>query len=399
MAHARRPGLDTATLAAAVALAAVALASPAQGQSAIALNLGLSTVRYDRFLPSGAAFVSPSVRFELGDAVMGARGTYLVFESGNHSLQGTVAAAALGPRLGRFRLQAAGSAGASSYEEFSRFGHLLGDLRLHYQAGRSGAWLGFGAGRALFGAARSPIRRWTTGAWLRHEMATLALSATVNDVGDTSYTDLEGVARGTLWNLELDGMLGARVWSQGGGRGIYGEGSLALPLREGVALVVSGGRYPTNPTRGSISGRYLTLGVRLVGVTSRRPAARVAVRRALAELGSVSHLPPSSSAGTNATDGAGAGPRLAVGDAVRGTRAIRIQAGAAERVELMGDFTDWRPVALVRVAADAWEIRLPLSPGAHRLNVRVDGGPWVAPLGTREERDEFGSVVGIVVVW
>jgi hypothetical protein len=64
----------------------------------------------------------------------------------------------------------------------------------------------------------------------------------------------------------------------------------------------------------------------------------------------------------------------------------------------MGDFTDWQPVALTHTGAGAWEIRLPLTPGVHRVNVRVDGGAWSVPAGARREESEFGGVVGVVVV-
>jgi hypothetical protein len=56
-------------------------------------------------------------------------------------------------------------------------------------------------------------------------------------------------------------------------------------------------------------------------------------------------------------------------------------------------------VSLRRVTADEWEIVLPVQRGAHRVNVRVDGGPWIVPRGSRVERDEYGGEVGVVVVW
>jgi hypothetical protein len=64
----------------------------------------------------------------------------------------------------------------------------------------------------------------------------------------------------------------------------------------------------------------------------------------------------------------------------------------------MGDFTDWEPVSLAPVGKGVWEVRLPVAPGVHRVNVRIDGGAWLVPAGTRLERTEFGSAVGIVVV-
>jgi 1,4-alpha-glucan branching enzyme len=90
-------------------------------------------------------------------------------------------------------------------------------------------------------------------------------------------------------------------------------------------------------------------------------------------------------------------PRLEVqGGGERKT--LRIRAPAAKSVELMGDITDWAPVRLHLVEPGLWETELELPPGVHRVNIRVDGGPWVAPGGTRVERTEFGGSVGILVV-
>lgn len=66
-------------------------------------------------------------------------------------------------------------------------------------------------------------------------------------------------------------------------------------------------------------------------------------------------------------------------------------------VEVRGDFSDWEPVALAR-SGSAWALRLELPPGTYRLNVRVDGGPWVAPPGLPRLADEFGGAVGLLVI-
>ena len=78
--------------------------------------------------------------------------------------------------------------------------------------------------------------------------------------------------------------------------------------------------------------------------------------------------------------------------------ALRVHVRGVQSVELMGDFTDWQSVALTRIGADIWEIRLTVAPGVHRLNIRIDGGPWLVPQGTRLEETEFGGAVGIVVI-
>ena len=55
-------------------------------------------------------------------------------------------------------------------------------------------------------------------------------------------------------------------------------------------------------------------------------------------------------------------------------------------------------MALERVAEGVWEVVLRVASGMHRLNVRVDGGRWLAPAGTTHAADEFGGQVGMVAV-
>jgi hypothetical protein len=82
----------------------------------------------------------------------------------------------------------------------------------------------------------------------------------------------------------------------------------------------------------------------------------------------------------------------------RSARVVRVRAPASERVEIMADFTDWLPVSLVRTPEGFWEITLPVIRGSHRLNVRLDGGDWVVPTNVARVTDEFGGVVGLVLV-
>ena len=49
-------------------------------------------------------------------------------------------------------------------------------------------------------------------------------------------------------------------------------------------------------------------------------------------------------------------------------------------------------------AATSGSSSLPLSPGMHQINVRVDGGPWIAPPGVPTMRDGFNGEVGLVVI-
>jgi hypothetical protein len=229
---------------------------------------------------------------------------------------------------------------------------------------------------------------WSSGAGLRRRLGLLAvgLDLSATRVGDTSFADMIGVARWLSGRLEAAGFLGVRGLSQGGGRGVYAEATVLYALARGLTLYAGGGRYPSDPLRGSIAGRYVSAGLRFAAGGGGAPR----------------HRPPSLQLATMGarpeTAGHLAGATLVVVAGTDSVRLVRVVSAEAQRVELMGDFTDWEPVALVRIGADTWEIRLPVSPGVHRLNVRIDGGPWLVPAGTRLEHTEFGGAVGVVVI-
>jgi hypothetical protein len=50
------------------------------------------------------------------------------------------------------------------------------------------------------------------------------------------------------------------------------------------------------------------------------------------------------------------------------------------------------------VSRDVWEIVIGMTPGVHRIAMRVDGGPWKPVPGLPTTRDEFGGEVALVVV-
>jgi hypothetical protein len=90
-----------------------------------------------------------------------------------------------------------------------------------------------------------------------------------------------------------------------------------------------------------------------------------------------------------------------------GRVALEVHAPGAGLVEVMGDFTGWSPRPLLRVAPrrpglralDApWQIELQPGSGAHRVSLRIDGGAWLPPPGLPTALDEFGGVVGLLVV-
>jgi len=215
---------------------------------------------------------------------------------------------------------------------------------------------------------------------------TLAASATRSFVGDTAYSDVGTTIHASRGRLEVDGALAARLLSRGAGHGVYGEASTTFRLGEHTALLVSGGRYPTDPVSGSVAGRYLSAGLRLRTSLPRPRAIRDPT------------LPSRSPASGDGGGSADVTVRLEVKPAPDGAVRLVVYAPAAATVEFAGDFTDWQPVALQPTGAGAWESVQHIPGGVHRVNVRINGGRWTAPAGTTRTTDEFGGEVGIVAV-
>jgi hypothetical protein len=84
--------------------------------------------------------------------------------------------------------------------------------------------------------------------------------------------------------------------------------------------------------------------------------------------------------------------------AAPGMHKIVIRVGGVETVDVMGDFSDWAPLTLVRRGRDLWELSIPMSPGMHQINIRVDRGAWVAPPNLPTVKDGFNGEVGLLVV-
>jgi hypothetical protein len=168
---------------------------------------------------------------------------------------------------------------------------------------------------------------------------------------------------------------------------VYGEGTATFTLGHRTAVVLSAGRYATDVVTGSIAGRYASLALRLGAIGIRRPAVRA--RPAI----------PHSGNGSNGST-MRADARLEIeasrDDAVR----LTLYAPGAVAVEISGDFTDWRPVLLNRNPAreDAWEGTFRIPRGIHRINVRRDGGPWMAPAGTTRSADDYDGEVGVFLL-
>lgn len=81
-----------------------------------------------------------------------------------------------------------------------------------------------------------------------------------------------------------------------------------------------------------------------------------------------------------------------------GRYALEVRAPGARAVEIMGDMTGWEAFGLAHLGGSRWRAELDMTPGVHRLNLRLDDGPWRAPLGVATAPDGFNGEVGIIVV-
>ncbi|MGD8727660.1 MAG: hypothetical protein PVH40_08445, partial [Gemmatimonadales bacterium] len=235
------------------------LAAQARGT----LDLGGSWVDYEGFLSSGAAFVTPSFRYDSPNASLGASGSLVVFESGNAILQGLAAGGWRTPPSGLVRGELSGSAGVNKYAEFPSYGHFLGRGRVHVAGRAVGGWIGGATGKSFFDQASATPYELELGGWATYRR--LALGATISRTwfADTAYLDAAASARWKDRHLQVSGSLGFRVWSQGLGDGAYGELHATVPLWGRLVGVASGGRYPSDPVRGVIAANYVSVGLRV----------------------------------------------------------------------------------------------------------------------------------------
>ncbi len=372
-----RPG------AAAAWLLSLSLASPLDAQTVATLEVGPSVVEYDGFLVSGAAIASPSLRYDTPSLSLGTQGTWLVFESGRDILQWTAAAAWITAPRGAWRAEFSGSIGISSYDT-SGFGHVLGRTRLHYQGDRSGGWVGAATGQS-FGEFDATPFEVALGLWTVQDRLSLAASITGATVEGDGYLDLVGAARWSTATVQFDAQAGLRPASLGTSGEVYGDLAALARVNDRISVALSGGTYPSDPLRGVLGAKYITAGLRvqLFGAPApQSPIISGALARAALALAESEH-----------------GTQARLGFTQAGTRVtLRIEARGTGLVELMGDFTDWQPVALTQTGTGIWEITLDITPGVHRLNLRMDNGTWLVPAGTRLEETEFGGAVGVVLV-
>lgn len=191
------------------------------------------------------------------------------------------------------------------------------------------------------------------------------------------FSDLEGAFAWEVGPLELNAQTGyrfgdsydvtpdSRRWS---------SARATVWLNERIAFIGGGGRQPALPLRGLPARNFGMAGLEI----AYSPVSKNALPTGLPHAPLVKKFEMQAGAGD--------------------MHKLIIRVGGVETVDVMGDFSDWSPLTLVRRGRDLWELNVPLSPGMHHINVRVDGGVWTAPPGIPTMHDAFSGDVGLIVV-
>ncbi len=191
------------------------------------------------------------------------------------------------------------------------------------------------------------------------------------------FSDLEATLRWEVGAIELSAAMGHRFgdsYDVTPDSRRWTSANATIWLNERVAIIGGGGRQPALPLRGLPARTFWMTGLQLAYAPVSKTAVPVALPHTV--------LVKSFEMKPGAT----------------GMQKLVIHVGGVETVDVMGDFSDWSPLTLVRRGRDLWELALPLSAGVHQINVRVDGGQWVPPPGMPVTRDGYNGEVGLLVV-
>ncbi len=373
------------------ALLVVLLAERAQAQMQAGLSVSGGSATDVRGITSRAVTVAPSVTFApdpRGLIVLGANGTR--FDNSQWAAGATLAGAARSTAGKHVALSMAANAGATrtSYE----FSYATVDVAPQLELS-AGALSGFVAVRGS-AATTATVRETQSapgpfGGTPLSSRATTSSSRTAGGLsfgGSARITGSDGttlvagvreehtrvdtlglVDRGVSLSamngrLTLGGSFGIR--SENGARGGFGNGSLSIAVNQAAAIELNAGSYPTNHLIGTPAGRYVNLGLSL-------RTGRLMPRLPSAE---------------------GAPSPLA------GFTRLTIRAPAASRVEIAGDFTNWKAIAAKRASNGVWFADLRIPPGQYRYAFRVDGSAWQVPEGATVVDDDLGGKSAVLVV-
>ncbi|MEX2178252.1 MAG: glycogen-binding domain-containing protein [Gemmatimonadaceae bacterium] len=404
--------------AAAAVAATLALLFPGQRARAqnasemeVRLEAGAATNSPPGTVPFRALALTPSIRYATNRFTVRARGAAWHDNNQWHLGDASASAQVFAPL--RYGVRAELSAGASHlFHDYAlQSDQVDAEARLHWMQEKGGIWLGSGVTRPLRVGAVSSVNVSSGGIWTSVGPTTLRGSVTSffftkldtttqtnrpecarNAFDNTTFPEDAASTDGCRHSSRLTDVEGSFQWRQrlleltfrGGHR--FGDSldieprserwasmQAAVWITSQVAAVAGGGTEPAQPARGFPARRFASLGLMLAYWPIPRQAVLVTTPASLIR---AFELRPAGTA----------------------LQRLTARIGGVETVEIMGDFTDWTPVPLLRQGRDQWELLIPMSPGVHQINLRIDGGLWIAPPGIPSIKDGFNGEVGVLVI-
>lgn len=408
---------------------AVSLALLTTGEHAVAQNASeletrletgaITSMRLGDAIPFNAFALTPRVRY--ADQRLSFSARTAAWLSGRDWQIGSSTAAleVHTPQLFNVRAEVLANANRTFVDPTRQNDQVDAEGRVHYIRQRGGVWLGSGVARPLRVSAVSNVNVNSGGVWTRLGSTTLKGSVTsffftkltspdtveervpcttlntgaLPTAGDGGVSSLQSNAStGCRYQSRLTDLEGSVRWEhrllevtlRGGQRfgnsfdvtpesRQWGSGQIAYWVSSKVAAVAGGGREPAQPTRGLPARSFGSLGLMLAYWPIPRGVVPV---ESPASLVSSFELRP----------------------AGRAVQRVTARIGGVESVEIMGDFSDWMALPLIRRGRDQWELLVPMEPGVHQINLRIDGGKWIAPPGMPSMKDGFNGEVGVLVI-
>jgi len=370
-----------------LAVIALALSVPtirATAQTLGSLDAGVTRIGYNGVPALTAYSLAPTFQLFRANASLLANGVFSRFSDGRWTLEGTTIGSIFIPRSSAVQVELGGTLAGSTDDDGNKSAEVLGQARLHFGGARRGLWVGGGLGRGYDGTTWETVGLVEAAGWARLGDITAVLSATPNWIGnDLRYLDTQGTARLVHGPLELSAYGGIRRFfkPEGADGTEWGGATATVWLTRNLAIVAGGGSFPDDFAQGFPGGSYFSLSVR---IATRRPPAPSGV-----EVQEYRLLRPLARPVV---------PSFKVTTMTAPARLVRVHAPGARSVEVAGDFTDWEPVGLRPGDDGNWTAVIVIPKGTHRMNLRVDDGPWGVPPGIPALNDDFGGVVGVLVV-
>lgn len=359
-------------MAAAGTLAAIGAAAPAGAQQWQVDASGTAT-EFDAASTLNSASVAPQLAWQSGGVYAALSGDLVGFEGAQWSTQGEGDFSLLAnpfSRSGPLRMELVGLAGGTYHSSDFRTATTRAEARLHVVGRYVGGWLG-AVGATGWSSSDTGIVTAvgpTAGGWVRYGSLRGTVIATPLRQEGWWFPEVSAhvsVALGPVDVLAYSGWRGAPAAS-GIGASTWGGVTAAWWVHTNAALLVAAGSYPPDLLQGLPRARYLSAGIRLAG---RRPV-----------------VPVIKPLGRPVYEVRGGVPQL------------QFHLPDATRVDIVGDWTSWQPVAMQRGPGGNWTLPTHLSRGVYRFNLIVDGERWMVPKGVTVVDDGYGGHAGLLIV-